>query len=233
MYVLVGPGAQLEAVRVQVEGSGQFLRGLITVEGEAASATLRQCIITGGRDDSSAHLALGLLVAEGGRAALQNCVVQKVTMTGVYVCDVGSSISATSTMVNMCAHYGFAAAGSGKLVAERCIAHSNAWSGFLSENKGVLEVRAGCRSEVNEGSGFFADSGQLVVGEGCYAGLNKNHGYYSWGSKGRLQAGAGCIAVHNGGSGFHAATTPSFRLGPRAQLGTMAEQATWPAMVGA
>jgi hypothetical protein len=214
MCVLVGQGAELEAVRVDFRGSGQERRGIVTVEGEGASAILHQCTITGGRIGRYNGEAHGLLVARGGRAALQNCIVQKATASGIQVKGKGSTAVATSTMVTSCAASGFAAVGGGKLVAERCIAHCNAQYGFLSEDKGVLEAGAGCRSELNEGSGFVARSGQLVAGEGCYAGRNKHQGYYAFGSGGRLHAGAGCIAEHNGGCGFVTSDSAQLLTGP-------------------
>jgi hypothetical protein len=181
LYVLVGPGAVLEAVRVEFRGSGQYWRGLITVEGEGASANLHQCIITGNRDGSNEDRGHGLMVAGGG------------------------SVLAASTMVQHCGEHGFYASSNGKLVAERSIAHSNRKHGFSSRGSGVLEAGAGCRSELNGEAGFAAlYGGQLVAGEGCYAGGNKGDGYCSSESGGRLHAGAGCIAEHNDSSGFAA-----------------------------
>jgi hypothetical protein len=215
MCVLVGPGAALEAVRVDFRGSGQFWKGIVTVEGEGASAILHQCTITGGRIGRYNGEAHGLLVAWGGRAALQNCIVQKTTSCGIFVQGEGSTVTATSTMVLRCEGSGFAAKNSGKLVAERCSAHSNMGYGFLSENKGVLEAGAGCRSEVNEMAGFMAYlSGQLVAGECCYAGWNKDAGYRSEEDGSWLQAGAGCIAEHNV-FGFYALCRAQLQAGPQ------------------
>jgi hypothetical protein len=214
MYVLVGPGAELEAVRVEFRGSGKHWKGLITVEGEGASAALHQCAITGVTGGSPSHLAHGVLVAKGGRAALQNCVVQQATSRGIWVQGEGSTVTAASTMVQHCGGAGFAAADSGKLVAERCIAHSNTQFGFVGEHSGMLEAGAGCRAELNGLTGFLAYSGQLVAREGCYAGWNKGDGYWAYGSGGRLHAGAGCIAEHNGGCGFVTSDSAQILTGP-------------------
>jgi hypothetical protein len=214
-FVRVGPGAELDAVRVEFRGSGQFWKGIVTVEGEGASAILHQCTITGSSDDSPEDRAHGLLVAEGGTVALQSCIVQQASECGIQVEGEGSTVSATSTMVLRCEGSGFAAKNSGQLVAERCSAHSNMGYGFLSENKGVLKAGAGCRSELNEVAGFMADSsGQLVAGEGCFAGWNKGDGYRSYASGSHLQAGAGCSAEHNGGSGFLAKCRAQLQAGP-------------------
>jgi hypothetical protein len=207
--VVVGPGAELELVGMDIKGRGRPERGLITVEGAGATATLHQCTITGVRHRVSkrSEQAHGLLVAQGGSAVVRQCRVLKATKCGICVQGVGSTATVSWAMVEQCDKHGFAARSSGQLTVKIGIALRNKAHGFYAEGGSSLVAGPGCRSERNEGSGFDATwGGQLVAGEGCYAGGNQHDGFYSSGRsllKGSLlQAGTGCIAEHNEGCGF-------------------------------
>jgi hypothetical protein len=215
--VVVGPGAQLELVGVDIKGVGRRDTGLITVEGEGASATLRQCTITGMRHSVSKRIeqAHGLLVAKGGSAIVQQCNVLKATNCGICVDGYGSTATVTRTMVQQCDRQGFSALFNGKLTIELSVALRNQHSGFYAKSEGSLVAGPGCRSERNGWSGFEAfDRGQLVAGEGCYAGGNTCHGYSSVWHGSVLQAGPGCIAEHNKGCGFYALGGAKLLAGP-------------------
>jgi hypothetical protein len=219
VIILVEPGAELELEGVDIRGRGVHERGLITIEGAGASATLRQCAITGVpglATKGSKEQVLGVLIAKGGQAVLQHCTITAATWCGINVQDEGSTAQVSSTMVQQCNGGGFTVHSSGKLKVERSIAHNNKGMGFAATMKGVLEAGPGCRSERNEGPGFMASwGGRLVAGEGCYAGGNKEHGFVSSLGGSRLVAGPGCIAEHNGGAGFVAEYEAQLQAGPR------------------
>jgi hypothetical protein len=215
--LVVGPGAELELVGVDIKGRGRRDRGLITVEGAGASATLRQCTITGIRRSSSKprDCAHGLLVAQGGSAVVQQCSVVRATDCGICVQGEGSTAAVSRTLVQQCDVDGFSVVSDGKLTVELSISLSNTCDGFYAGPKGSLVAGPGCRSERNGASDFGASrGGQLVAGEGCYAGGNKNNGYSSSNPGSLLQAGPGCIAEHNAGCGFQASNGARLSAGP-------------------
>jgi hypothetical protein len=217
VIILVGPGAEVELERVDIRGRGIHEHGLITVEGAGASATLRQCAITGGGEGGTVTEQVhGVLVAKGGQAVLQHCTIMKATKCGIHVQNKGSAAQVTSTMVQQCDEHGYLARGRGKLVLERSIAHSNGGDGFCADKRGMLQAGPGCRSERNGWIGFRAHIGaRLLAGEGCYAGGNGHDGYTAHGLGSRLDAGPGCIAEHNGGTGFVAGAGARLWAGPK------------------
>jgi hypothetical protein len=215
--LVVGPGAELELVGMDIKGRGRPERGLITVEGEGASATLCQCTITGVRGSVTepSEQAHGLLVAKGGSAVVQQCSVLKATNSGVCVQGASSTATVSRTMVQQCDWHGFLAVSRGKLTIELSIALKNKRSGFCALKDGSLEAGPECRSEMNGGSGFDACwGGQLVAGEGCYASGNQHGGYSSYLQGSLLQAGPGCIAEHNSQFGFQAEHCAQLLAGP-------------------
>jgi hypothetical protein len=215
--VVVGPGAQLELVGMNIEGRGRRDRGLVTVEGDGASAVLCQCTITGIRRRISgpSEQAHGLLVAQGGSAVVQQCSVVRATNCGICVQGEGSTATVSRTMVQQCDANGFSAGARGKLAIELSIALSNRFCGFYAGVEASLAAGPGCRSERNGASGFTAsEAGQLVAGEGCYAGGNKLHGYMSAWPGSLLQAGPGCIAERNASYGFQAFHGARLLAGP-------------------
>jgi hypothetical protein len=200
----VGPVAALHLVNMDISGQGASDCGLVTIKGAGATASLQKCQVScSSRGQGSSD---AVLVADGGKAALQDCFLTAAAGDGLSVKGAGSSATANSCVAHRNNGSGFAVRMGGLLSAALCTASNNKGAGFLATGAGSrLEAGPACRAFGNGAQGFNAeDKAKLTCGRGCTATGNAGSGFRAHGTGSLLEAGPQCRAEGSGNNGFFA-----------------------------
>jgi hypothetical protein len=195
--ISISPGAALEMVRISIYGRGRYEHGLVDIQGQGATALLRQCTITGTRNHLNHSGGHGVRVSQGGDAILDRCWLSKAGFCGLWVEGLAY---ARGCFASRCFGSGYAARRGGRLTVARSVAIDNPGSGFIANGQGSTVVAwEGCRAENNRGAGFYASGGgELVAGCDCVAKNNFHSVFMALGPGSSMQVGPGCTAEDNG-----------------------------------
>ncbi|GLC66912.1 hypothetical protein PLESTF_000489700 [Pleodorina starrii] len=222
--VVSAPEVQLRQLRVS--GPGCEFEGkkdtevLLVVTGKHNSVQLEECHVRvqplstaadtvgrTGETHGAVHPApphrIGVVVAGGASAHLEDCTIVNASFTGLMSRGKGSRVTATRCRVHGCQMSGFAAVTGGRMgPLVSCGAVDNGRYGFVAEDPGSsLEVGPGCLARHN-GTGYIAAYGGVVdIAAACRAVNNRRFGFLAFKAGSKLVAGEGCSAM-GGRAGF-------------------------------